>query len=67
MAPKTDRKIILLTSDQVVQKLGLKNRSSLHNAVHRGHIPRGKRIAGVGVRWDEAALDRWVAEHFGEA
>ena len=35
---------------------------SVRSGYQRGFIPRGTKIPGLGLRWDEAAIDAWLSE-----
>ncbi len=36
----------------------------LHKAVCRGHVPRGARLPGLGLRWRRDEVDAWIARQF---
>ncbi|PCC67900.1 Helix-turn-helix domain-containing protein [Nannocystis exedens] len=51
--------IELLTYRQLADILG-KSVGAVRNAVSRGFVPRGTRIAGIGVRWRRDEIERWL-------
>lgn len=64
MPQKTDNTepVTLLTAHELAAKLRLPSVRALWTAHHRGHVPKGTRIPGLGLRWDARAIDQWLAE-----
>ena len=58
---KQPEPIELLSSDEVAQILRMTVKS-FRSAHSRGHVPRGVKIPGLGLRWDRAQIDKWMRE-----
>ena len=50
---------------QVLSKTGL-SRSNLYRLITRGQFPKGFKLSERTVVWDEARIDNWLQNKFGE-
>jgi predicted DNA-binding transcriptional regulator AlpA len=57
---RTDREpAVLLSGEQVLERLGLGSRTTLYMYIDRHGFPKGRQVGG-STRWIEAEVNAWI-------